>query len=505
MKIGEHNKGSEKKPKILIAEADEREAEALASHLSPNYDIIRAVNGSEAVMITKEELPDLILLNSTLPEMDGHEVCRVLKREESNNILPVIMITSVTDDEEKTKAIESKADDLLVRPVDVLELTTRVHSLLRMRELHEQLVKERDQAQKYVDVAGSIIGVINKDLKVTLVNQKACDVLGYNKDEIIGKNWFDTVLPVYVREKTKEAYLGVIESKLEPPEYSEKPILTKTNEERLIFWHDAVLRDEDNNIIGTISSGDDITERKIAEKAMEEANRELELLDNIKDQFLTNLNHELRTPLISIKGFTELMLDEDLGPINDAQKNAIDAVLRNSERLRHLVESLLYVSGEHTNNIKYNMVPLYPTRIIEEIIEAHTVAITKKGLTIERDIQKNLPLILGDVDHLKRMFTHLLDNAIKFTPADGKIIISALSDSESVIITIEDTGIGIPKELLPNIFSRFYQVDGSTRRKYGGIGVGLHICKKIIEAHMGSISVSNKIEESTIFRVNLPI
>nr|BAM15196.1 hypothetical protein [uncultured microorganism] len=238
---------------------------------------------------------------------------------------------------------------------------------------------------------------------------------------------------------------------------------------------------------------------------MEEANRELELLDNIKDQFLTNLNHELRTPLISIKGFTELMLDEDLGPINDAQKNAIDAVLRNSERLRHLVESLLYVSGEHTKNIKYNMVPLYPTRIIEEIIEAHTVAITKKGLTIERDIQKNLPMILGDVDHLKRMFTHLLDNAIKFTPADGKIIISALSDSESVIITIEDTGIGIPKELLPNIFSRFYQVDGSTRRKYGGIGVGLHICKKIIEAHMGSISVSSKIEESTIFRVNLPI
>lgn len=505
MKIGENDNSSEKKPKILIAEADEREAEALISHLSPNYDIIRAVNGSEAVMITKEQLPDLILLNSILPEMDGHEVCRILKREESNNNLPVIMITSIAEDEEKTKAIESKADDLLVRPLDVLELTTRVHSLLRMRGLHEQLVKERDQAQKYVDVVGSIIGVIGKDLKVTLVNQKACDVLGYNKDEIIGKNWFDAFLPAYIRERIKEGYLGVLEGELVPPEYSEKPILTKTNEERLIFWHDVILRDEDNNIIGTISSGDDITERKIAEKAMEEANQELELLDKIKDQFLTNLNHELRTPLISIKGFTELMLEEDMGSINDAQKNAIDAVLRNSERLRNLLESLLYVSGEHTKNIKYSMVPLCPKMIIEEIIEALNVAITKKGLTIETDIQKNLPMIHGDIDHLKRMVNHLLDNAIKFTPTGGKIMVSALSDSESVIVNIEDTGIGIPKELLPSIFSRFYQVDGSTRRKYGGTGVGLHICKKIIEAHKGSISVSSKIEKGTIFSVKLPI
>ncbi|MCD4807796.1 MAG: response regulator [Methanococcoides sp.] len=505
MKIGENDNRIEKKPKILIAEADEREAEALISHLPPNYDIIRAVNGSEAVMITKEQLPDLVLLNSNLPEIDGHEVCRILKGEESNNILPVIMITSIMDDDEKTKAIESKADDLLVRPLDVLELTTRVRSLLRMKGLHGQLIKERDQAQKYVDVAGSIIGVIGKDLKVTLVNQKACDVLGYPKDEIIGKNWFDAFLPAYIRERIKEGYMGVLEGELVPPEYSEKPIITKTNEERLIFWHDVVLRDEENNIVGTISSGDDITERKIAEKAMEEANRELELLDTIKDQFLTNLNHELRTPLISIKGFTELMLKEDMGPINDAQKNAIDAVLRNSDRLRNLVESLLYVSGEHTKNIRYNMVPLCPTAIIEEIIEDLSVAIKKKGLTIETDIQEDLPIIQGDTDRLKRMINHLLDNAIKFTPEGGKITVSALSDSESIIVTIEDTGIGIPKELLSNIFSRFYQVDGSTRRKYGGTGVGLHICKKIIEAHNGLISVSSKIEEGTILRVKLPI
>ncbi|ABE53265.1 ATP-binding response regulator [Methanococcoides burtonii] len=505
MKIGEDDQNREIRPKILIAEADEKDAEALVSHLSPNYDIIRAVNGNEAVIITKEKHPDLVLLNSTLPEIDGYEVCRLLKRDESNKVLPVIMITSITDEDEKTKAIESKADDLLVRPVDILELTTRVRSLLRMKELHDQLVKEKDQAQKYVDVAGSIIGVISKDLKVTLVNQKACDVLGYEKDEIIGKNWFDAFLPGYVRERIKEGYIGVIEGKLEPPEYSEKPILNKTNEERLIFWHDVVLRDKDNNIIGTISSGDDITERKIAEKAMEEANRELELLDNIKDQFLTNLTHELRTPLISIKGFTELMLEDHMGPINDAQKNAIHTVLRNSERLRHLVESLLYVSGEHTKNIKYNMDVLSLTKITEEILETFTAPILKKGLTIERNIQTDLPTILGDKDHLKRMINHLLDNAIKFTPEGGKIGISALHDSESVIINIEDTGIGIPEELLPNIFSRFYQVDGSTRRKYGGTGVGLHICKKIIEAHKGSLSVSSKIGEGTIISVKLPI
>lgn len=499
----EHN--GNKRSKILVVEAKDPDVESLSLVLSADYDIIRATKGNEALELVEKENPELILLGSDLSDMEGHDVCKTIKEKLRNKLLPVIVVTSLLENEEKTDAIKANADEILIEPVDELELTTRVRSLLRMRHLHEELVKERDQVQRYIDVAGSIIGVVDRDFRITLVNQKACDVLGYSKEEVMGKNWFDVFVPEYIRDDIKKGYLGVINGTIEPPEFSEKPIITKNKDERWVLWHDVILRDDEMNIVGTISSGDDITERKLAENAMEEANTELKLLDNIKDQFLTNLNYELRTPLISIKGFCELLMEEKLGTVNDSQKNALDAVLRNSERLRHLIDSLLYVSGERNQNIKYNIIPLYPARLIEDILEDRALYVEKKELTIESHVPKNLPAILGDIDHLERMFTHLLDNAIKFTPTGGKITVSASTYDDTVEIKIKDTGIGIPEELLPNIFSNFYQVDGSTRRKYGGTGVGLHICKKIIEAHMGDIFVESEVGVGTTFTVMLSV
>ncbi|WP_445476372.1 hybrid sensor histidine kinase/response regulator [Methanococcoides methylutens] len=490
---------------MLVVEASDPDLESLSLVLSADYHIIRATKGKEALELIEKEDPELVLIGNDLPDMEGYDVCKTIKENVQNTLLPVIVLTSILENEEKADAIKTNADGILIKPVDELELTTRVRSLIRMRHLHEELVKERDRVQRYIDLAGSIIGVVDRDFKVTLVNQKACDVLGYSKEEVLGQNWFDVFVPEYIRDDIKKGYLGVINGTIVPPEFSEKPIITKNKEEKWVLWHDVVLRDDDMNIVGTISSGDDITERKLAENAMEEANKELKLLDNIKDQFLTNLNYELRTPLISIKGFCELLIEEKLGTVNDSQKNALDAVLRNSERLRHLIDSLLYVSGERNQNIKYNIIPLYPARLIEDILEDRALYIEKKELTIESHVPKNLPAILGDIDHLERMFTHLLDNAIKFTPPGGKIIVSASSYDDTVDIKIKDTGIGIPEDLLPNIFSSFYQVDGSTRRKYGGTGVGLHICKKIIEAHMGEIFVESEVGVGTTFIVQLPV
>ncbi|WP_440952560.1 ATP-binding protein [Methanococcoides sp. FTZ1] len=505
MKTSAQENNEKAKPKVLVVGTGDPDVERLSLILSKEYDVIIANRGHEALDMVEKEDPEIVLLGSDLPDMKEAQICKAIKGKLSNELTPVIVITSLFENEEKVKVIKENADGILIKPVDELELTTRVHSLLRMRHLHSQLIKERDEVQKYIDVAGSIIGVVDRDFRVTLVNQKACDVLGYSKEEVLGQNWFDIFVPEYIREDIKKGYMGVINGIIEPPEFSEKPIITKNRGERWVLWHDVVLRDDDMNIVGTISSGDDITERKLAENAMEEANTELKLLDSIKDQFLTNLNYELRTPLISIKGFCELLTEEKLGSINDSQKNALDTVLRNTERLRHLIDSLLYVSGERTQKIKYNIIPLYPSRLIEDIIEDRALYVEKKELTIENHVPKNLPAILGDMEHLERMFTHLLDNAIKFTPPGGKITISATHYDDTVEVKITDTGIGIPEDVLPNIFSSFYQVDGSTRRKYGGTGIGLHICKKIIEAHMGEIFVDSEIGVGTTFTVMLPV
>ncbi len=491
---------------IWIIDDDIAGSQLLENILSENYQVIRIDAGHKAIEMLKEDKPDIILMDLELPDINGYELCRTIKTDIYNGTIPLIMLTDPSNEDNKTKAIEAGADDLLSKPVDILELTTRVRSLLRIKELSEELLKERDLAQKYIDVVGSIIGVLDTNMTITLVNQRACEVLGYTKEEAIGQNWFDIFLPDSVRSLIKGAYTEVLKGNMELPEFSEKPILTKSGEERLILWHDVVLKDDDGKIVGTISSGDDITDRKMAEMAMEEANEQLTSLDRMKNQFLTNLNHELRTPLVSIKGFSELLYEERIGSLSDKQRDALDAVMRNTERLRYIVDSLLYVSSDRIHRIKYELTQIDIIEVIDEVIQTIGPRIARSGIGFEIDIKENVPLIAGDQEHLKRLVNHLLDNAMKFTSSGGKVsLVVRVNEPDKLMIRVTDTGIGISPDQMPNIFNNFYQVDGSTKRKYGGTGVGLHICKKIVEAHNGNIYAESEVNKGTTFTVILPV
>ena len=150
----------------------------------------------------------------------------------------------------------------------------RIFSLLDITErkrFEEALQSERDRAQRYLDVAGVIMVVINSNQKVELINQKGCEVLGYNEEEIIGKNWFDRFLPKGEIGKIKKIFEQLMKGKVEPVQYFENPVLTKSGEKRMIAWHNTLLKDKTDRIIGTLSSGQDITERKQAEEALRES------------------------------------------------------------------------------------------------------------------------------------------------------------------------------------------------------------------------------------------
>lgn len=493
-----------KTPTIVLADKDEMDIRILEAALTTNYCLSRVYSGKE-VLEKAKDLPDLILLGNALPDMSGYDVCSLLKNNAATQSTPIVMIMSPSEYGNEDRSIDAGADDYLTRPIDTLELKTRARSLIRIKELHDSIVAERDQAQKYIDLAGSIFGVINKDFEVTLVNEKAAEVLGYSKEEITGQKWFDVFLPERIRDMIKDGYKLVLEGKLEPPEFSEKPILTKNGEERLVFWHDVVLKDDDGNILGTISSGEDITERKEAENALLKANEKLQSLDRMKYRFLEDMSHELITPVVSIKGFCEMLDEGGLGPMNPKQKKALSAIMRNTERLRRLIESLLYLSTDSTLKVEYYFTPVDIGKMITNMIFDMSMEIKTKDLDLEQHISEDLPTINADVDHLGYVMYHLLNNAIKFTPKGGTITISAKRDGGHVHITLRDTGIGMPENKLQAIFEEFYQIDGSTKRKYGGAGVGLHICKRVVEAHGGEISVTSRDGEGSSFHVKLPI
>ncbi|WP_370576048.1 ATP-binding protein [Methanomethylovorans sp.] len=269
--------------------------------------------------------------------------------------------------------------------------------------------------------------------------------------------------------------------------------------------------DEDGEAIMVVEHLRDITEIKRSEDNLRKANDELakaneslQSLDKLKNEFLSNLQHEINTPLTSIKGFSELVHEENLGPLNVEQKKAMHRVVEKTKQLQMVLDSLLFVSTATHGGIKYNFERLPLSNMLHVSLDIVSEKLKYKGITLETNIPYQLPEIVGDADYLPRVFVHILDNAIKFTNSDGKITLSATEEKDFVHLIINDTGIGIAKENLEKVFQMFFQLDGSSTRNYGGNGLGLFMCKIIIEEHKGKIWIDSKEGKGTAVHILLP-
>lgn len=172
----------------------------------------------------------------------------------------------------------------------------------------------------------------------------------------------------------------------------------------------------------------------------------------MKDEFLSNVSHELKTPLVSIKGYAEILYEETVGTLNNGQKNSLAKIVRNSERLMRMVNSLLFISAAEGEGVEYKSEKVNIQILIDEVIEDISLQAKSKNMKIEKKVSSDLPPVFGDKEKLADMLINILDNSLKFTPEEGKISISASEDKGSLHIIISDSGIGIPDELIPYLF-----------------------------------------------------
>jgi PAS domain S-box-containing protein len=206
---------------------------------------------------------------------------------------------------------QDKTKDQLINELD--EMRQRVAELETMegerKQVEEKLQEERNKAQRYLDIAGVIFVVLGADQKVSLINRKGCEILGYKEEEIIGKNWFDNFLAERVRNEVKAVFNKLMAGKIEPVEYFENPILTKTGQERTIVWYNTILTDEQGNVIGTLSSGEDITESRQAEAELQaDRNKLATILDSIEDGvYIVNQQYDIQ--------YVNTVLQSQFGPI----------------------------------------------------------------------------------------------------------------------------------------------------------------------------------------------
>jgi signal transduction histidine kinase len=196
------------------------------------------------------------------------------------------------------------------------------------------------------------------------------------------------------------------------------------------------------------------------------------------------------------------MYDDKLGALTPTQKKSLEAIIRNTDRLTRLIDSLLFLSVQQIGKPALEMKKQSVEDIITASMSDMKVQAERKNITLAKELPAHLE-VMGDRDRLTEVFLNLLDNAIKFTHPGGRVTVKAWEEDNTVHITVTDTGIGIPENVVPYLFQRFYQADASLTRRYGGTGLGLYISKSIVDAHGGEIWIESKIGVGTTVHVRL--
>jgi len=227
-------------------------------------------------------------------------------------------------------------------------------------------------------------------------------------------------------------------------------------------------------------------------------------LDRLKDDFVATVSHELRTPLTSMMGFLEMIREGEAGELNDEQKRFLAIVYRSSERLQRLVGDLLFVARLDANGLQLQFGEAQLDEIVRDTVESTAALARARGVELVAELDP-VPPVTGDRERLAQLIGNLVSNALKFTPAGGRVIARTFLDGSYAVVEIQDTGIGIPRAEQSRLFQRFFRSSTATEQAIPGTGLGLVISKAIAEAHGGTIGVTSAPGEGTCFRVQIPL
>jgi signal transduction histidine kinase len=243
---------------------------------------------------------------------------------------------------------------------------------------------------------------------------------------------------------------------------------------------------------------------EVERRALAFQNEQLRDLDRLKDDFVASVSHELRTPLTSIQGYLELVLEGEAGEVNDEQRHFLSIVRRNSDRLLRLVGDLLFVAQIDAGKLEIERDDVDLQAVVEESVQSARPRAAEGGLALELEAQP-VPHVVGDRVRLAQLLDNLVSNALKFTPAGGRVVVRLRAEGQRAVVEVEDTGAGISAADQERLFERFFRTASATERAVQGTGLGLSIAKAIAEGHGGTIAVRSAEGAGTTFRIELPL
>jgi PAS domain S-box-containing protein len=353
------------------------------------------------------------------------------------------------------------------------------HFDVTARRAAEQALRQaKDYAEHILDVAGTIFVVLDPAGRVTKLNRKGCEVLGYGEAEALGRDWFETFVPQRLRAEVRRVFGHIVDGELPLVEHYENPICGRDGRERLIAWHNTSLQDADGRIVGILSSGNDITEERRAIEALREA-------DQRKDEFLAMLGHELRNPLAPIRNAAHVL--RRLLPPGVEQRRALDLIDRQVATMARLVDDLLDVARILRGVVALRRETLDLATVVRRALEVAEARMRARSHRLTVSLPAEPLWVEADPVRLTQVIVNLLDNAAKYTDEGGHVWLSAERQGTQASIRVRDSGTGIAEGLLPRIFEPFEQGARTLDRAQGGLGIGLALVRRVVEMHGGRV------------------
>jgi PAS domain S-box-containing protein len=488
---------------------------ALESILADDgHKVVTARSGAEALRYLLRTEFAVILLDVNMPDMDGFQTAALIRERPRSEKTPIIFLTAVSDtDSHATRGYSLGAVDYIHMPVQPEVLKAKVavfvdlyrkSTQIRKQAEWMRLVQEREHAlrmaeaadrlefetrrNRFFTLAVDMLGIAGFDGFFRQLNPSWERTLGFPEYELRARPITQFLHPDD-REAAEVQFHRLWEGA--PTAHFENRHRHRDGTYRWLSWTAAPFREE--GLVYVFAR--DITFRKVAEEERlqlvreQEARRAAQRENELKDEFLATLSHELRAPLTPILGWTSVLRS---GRIDAASfERGLDVIDRNVKRQVQLVEDLLDVSRIVSGKLRMDLQPLDPRAVVEAGLEAVRPAATAKRIQIDVDYGPRSLTVLADAARLQQVVWNLAANAVKFTPEGGRVEVRLDSTEGKVRLTVRDDGVGISPEFLPLVFDRFRQATTGSARSHGGLGLGLTIVRHLVEGHGGTVEASS--------------
>jgi two-component system, cell cycle sensor histidine kinase PleC len=499
--------------------------ERLAKTLVEGVDVKIFDRPQKALEIFSASPPDLVITDFNMPELDGAEFIRRFRSAPSCADVPVIVITSYEDRELRYQALEAGATDFLLSPVDHHEFRVRSRNLLTLRrqqlqlkerasaleqriqqeaERHRDALKESHELLiRVIDAVPVMVAATDREGRYVFVNECFSRRIGRPTAEIIG------LTPLEVREDlTAHAAMERdrrIMAGIDEPATFEETLPGSQGNRRVLLTTKALLHDLMGRPALAVTAALDITDRKEAELALINAKEEAELASRSKTEFLANMSHELRTPLNAIIGFSQVMAEQHMGPLGSQRYVGYARdICTSAQHLLGIIGDILDVSKLEAGKIDLDEEDIHLASVIRDVMQLVGERARSLEVNIDIDIPSNLPPLRADSLKLKQVLLNLITNAVKFSEAGARVLVSARFDDEGFRVAVADEGIGMDQGEIETAVTRFGQVASTWSRRHPGTGLGLPLAIGLVELHGGRLDIQSQKSIGTTVIFTLP-